>query len=335
MPRNQTPALQKQATAQSGQSADVFTLRKGTQAPSPRNFAEPADGFFPEDSQRLPIISSAEPSAAMAAVEDVDMFFPDDAQVPAADAPPVDIADNSMKARMNELLNSRSQASEEFATPVEESAAPFEMPGEMPKLAAQQEIEPPAVPAAVTEVVTTSSAPFETTVNLAEPAPFFTEGERAIDPKEDMDIAAITGQTFDPSGADSEQTAGTVSDANEGGSRMQQIAAREGTGLKGFCPVALRDDRELKDGRVGIVAFYQSKPYYFSSVAAKEAFEAAPQQYAPAANGEDVTMKTLTGEVVEGSLDHCVWYKDRLYLFQSAENLATFMAAPSAMAVAD
>ena len=46
-------------------------------------------------------------------------------------------------------------------------------------------------------------------------------------------------------------------------------------------------------------------------------------------------MKTLTGEVLEGSLDHSVWYKNRLYLFHSDDNLKTFMAAPAAMAVVE
>ena len=329
MPRTQPPALQKQSTVQSSQSADVFTLRKGTQAPSPRNFAEPAEGFFPEDSQRLPTIASQGTFGGPSAAEDVEQFFPADAATAPPQAAPVDVADDNMKARMNDLLNSRSQVADVAKSSVDESEFPFQMPA----LSAEEEIEPPAVPAAVSEVVTTNVAPFEPSGNLNEPAPFFSGGERAIDPEENMDIAAMTGQTFDPSGADSEQTAGTVADAHDAGSRMQQIAAREGTGMKGFCPVALRDDRELQDGRAGIVAFYEAKAYYFSSPAAKDAFEAAPQKYAPAANGEDVTMKTLTGEVVEGSLDHCVWYKDRLYLFTSADNLATFMAAPSAMAV--
>ena len=230
---------------------------------------------------------------------------------------------------MSELLNSRSEDPAPAESLADESSFPFQMP----VLAADESMEPPAVPAAVTDVITTNVAPLESADAPEEPAPFFSDAERAIDPEEDMNIAAMTGQTFDPSGADSEQTAGTIEDSYDAGSRMQQIAAREGTGMKGFCPVALRDARELKDGRAGIVTIHESKAYYFSSPAAKDAFEADPQKYAPAANGEDVTMKTLTGEAVEGSLDHCVWYKDRLYLFTSAQNLATFMAAPSAMAV--
>jgi YHS domain-containing protein len=95
----------------------------------------------------------------------------------------------------------------------------------------------------------------------------------------------------------------------------------------------LRDERRLADGKAAYVSYYQGKPYYFSSQSAKDRFDASPSDYAPASGGEDLTMKTLTGEVVEGSLDHSVWYKGRLYLFHTAENLKTFMAAPSAMAI--
>ena len=114
---------------------------------------------------------------------------------------------------------------------------------------------------------------------------------------------------------------------------MQQIAARDGIGLKGFCPVALRDRRALEDGKAAYISFFHSKAYYFSSAEAKAAFDDHPEGYAPAAQGNDVTLMALTGEVLDGSLDHAVWYKDRLYLFSTDENMKTFMAAPSAMAV--
>lgn len=114
---------------------------------------------------------------------------------------------------------------------------------------------------------------------------------------------------------------------------MQQIVTRNGTGFKGFCPVALRDRRTLEDGRVAYMSSYGGNAYYFSSAAAKAAFDNNPLKYVPAADGYDVSLTAITHETREGSLDHAVWYKDRLYLFDTAESLKTFMAIPSAMAL--
>ncbi len=106
-------------------------------------------------------------------------------------------------------------------------------------------------------------------------------------------------------------------------------------GLRGYCPVALRDERRLAAGYHHMHSTYESRTYRFSSLAAKAAFDANPSQYAPVAQGRDVTLLSLTRESREGSLEHGVWYRGRLYLFTSSHTLETFMAAPRAMAEAD
>lgn len=112
--------------------------------------------------------------------------------------------------------------------------------------------------------------------------------------------------------------------------KMELIASRKGmTGLKGFCPVMLRDARDLVDAREEYTAVFNEKAYSFSSGEALQAFLAEPEKYAPAIHGSDVIHLSLTGEEIEGSLDHAVWYKGRLYLFTSAETMETFVAAPS------
>ena len=108
----------------------------------------------------------------------------------------------------------------------------------------------------------------------------------------------------------------------------QKIASRAASGLKGFCPVALRDQRELLDGNEKFLAVFGGKEYTFSSPQALEKFLANPEKYAPARNGQDVIHHALTGENMEGSLDHAVWYKGQLFLFNSVETMETFMAAP-------
>ena len=118
--------------------------------------------------------------------------------------------------------------------------------------------------------------------------------------------------------------------------KQEMIAARKGLrGLKGFCPVVLRDDRDLVDAHSQFRVIFNSKTYYLSSSDAVSAFHADPAKYAPAARGCDVIQQAITGEELEGSLDFAVWYKGRLYLFTSAETMDTFVSSPSSHATLD
>jgi YHS domain-containing protein len=105
-------------------------------------------------------------------------------------------------------------------------------------------------------------------------------------------------------------------------------------GLKGFCPVVLRDQRELADVNLAYCSIYHGRKYYFSSAAAEARFEACPHKYAPIAGGVDVVVKTNSDQDVEGSLDFALWYKDRLYLFCSPESLQAFSLSPTAYSAA-
>ncbi len=115
--------------------------------------------------------------------------------------------------------------------------------------------------------------------------------------------------------------------------QRSQILARAGqTGFKGFCPVMLRDQRELVDANSGIVASFGLQQYSFCSERAKAAFEADPSRYAPAAGGSDVVLLVNTAEEQAGMLDYSLWYRDRLYLFCSRETMALFSKDPSRFA---
>lgn len=105
-------------------------------------------------------------------------------------------------------------------------------------------------------------------------------------------------------------------------------------GLKGFCAVALRDARDLKNALPEHTATYKGRTYYFSSDDAKVAFEKHPEQYAPVSGGNDIV---LLKEKInkEGSLDHAVWFKDRLYLFTSQKTLEQFVASPSGFVISE
>ncbi|MCR9198740.1 MAG: hypothetical protein NXI04_08860 [Planctomycetaceae bacterium] len=109
-----------------------------------------------------------------------------------------------------------------------------------------------------------------------------------------------------------------------------RIMARTGkTGFKGFCPVELRDNRELIDSRQDHKARFGLQTYYFSSEEARVAFEENPSRYAPAAGGSDVVLLVNTSEEEPGSLDFSLWYRDRLFLFRSRETQQLFSKNPA------
>lgn len=100
------------------------------------------------------------------------------------------------------------------------------------------------------------------------------------------------------------------------------------TGFKGFCPVALRDRRDLVDAQSEYSATFGLQTYEFSSAEAKAAFESDPSRYAPAAGGNDVVVLVNSGEEQSGMLDFALWYRDRLYLFRSRETMTLFNKDP-------
>ncbi|MBL8851352.1 MAG: hypothetical protein JNG89_16840 [Planctomycetaceae bacterium] len=118
--------------------------------------------------------------------------------------------------------------------------------------------------------------------------------------------------------------------------KLSRIAERKGlTGFKGFCPVMLKDHRELVDAKLEHTVEYSGRQYWFSSATARQQFLADPTAYIPARNGIDVVLFDRTGESRDGSLDHAVWYKGQLYLFDSTESQAEFAAAPQAHQVSE
>jgi YHS domain-containing protein len=116
-------------------------------------------------------------------------------------------------------------------------------------------------------------------------------------------------------------------------SKYERISSRTGlTGLKGFCPVRLRDHRDLEDGQPAYRVQHNGRVYALSSAEALQSFLADPEKYVPAASGYDVVLHSQTGESVEGVLDHSAWFKGRLYLFTSAENKDAFVSNPQGYA---
>ncbi len=138
-----------------------------------------------------------------------------------------------------------------------------------------------------------------------------------------------------PTKSAAEEAAKTQVTAEEIDAKVKLVKERgELRGLKGFCAVALRDTRDLKNALPEHTATYKGRTYYFSSDDAKVAFEKHPEQYAPVSGGNDVVL--LKEKVTkEGSLDHAVWFKDRLYLFTSQKTLEQFVATPSGFVISE
>jgi YHS domain-containing protein len=112
--------------------------------------------------------------------------------------------------------------------------------------------------------------------------------------------------------------------------KMQKIQQRLGMkGLKGFCPVTLRDERELVDAKPEFHFTHRRQKFHFTSAEARDKFEANPLRYKPAAYGADVVSLSRDKEVVEGTLDFAAWYKGRLFLFSSRENYDIFLKDPT------
>ena len=118
--------------------------------------------------------------------------------------------------------------------------------------------------------------------------------------------------------------------SSETEAKMALIRERGGMkGLKGFCPVTLRDDRELKDSRKEFSASFRGQKFHFATAAAQQRFDAEPARYVPAAYGADVVILIRDKDVAEGSLDHAAWFKGRLYLFSSEASHQTFVSEPA------
>ena len=118
--------------------------------------------------------------------------------------------------------------------------------------------------------------------------------------------------------------------------KMKRIRERFGMkGLKGFCPVSLREDRELVDARPEFTSTHRGQRFHFATEEARDKFEEAPSRYVPAAYGADVVALSRDKDVLEGTLDFAAWYKGRLYLFGSQENYDAFIAEPIQFATID
>lgn len=158
---------------------------------------------------------------------------------------------------------------------------------------------------------------------MRSPAPRLAAPRSTPAPHAPSDDVQPGARTMPPKPLDPEPAAELPKNPHE--RKLRMIAQRSGTGFKGFCPVTLRDERELVDAAPQFMGTYEGQTYAFANLEAQRRFERDPKKYTPMSGGYDVVLLSSHGREVPGSLDYAIWYKDRLHLFSSRETLETFV----------
>ncbi|ADG68704.1 Tetratricopeptide TPR_2 repeat protein [Planctopirus limnophila DSM 3776] len=129
-------------------------------------------------------------------------------------------------------------------------------------------------------------------------------------------------------------------------SRRQQILGRQQQDLFcGYCPVALREARELVDGRPEFACESDGQRILCSSAEALKLFQSDPSRYLPVKAGQDLVLSkesSSAGKPDElptptsppasrGNLAYASWYEGKLYFFQSAAALKEFHEHPESV----
>lgn len=204
----------------------------------------------------------------------------------------------------------------------------------LPELPAASDSETPEVADAAPALL---PLPESEMLPIAVAAPETTEApaEAAASTEESFELPQITpaGGAKETKPAAEPESDAPESDApqSEHADKFAQIAARSGNGFKGFCPVVLRDDRDLADTDAQFSSTYDWREFQFSSAEAKAKFDANPEKYVPVLGGDDV-VRAADGEHVAGSIEHAAWFKNRLYLFGSRESMRKFVTEPARFA---
>lgn len=99
-------------------------------------------------------------------------------------------------------------------------------------------------------------------------------------------------------------------------------------GLEGYCPIALIEDKEWKEGDRQFGCIHRGQLYLFLSLKARDQFLESPDRYAPILAGFDPVVFTENGELVAGNREHGRFIDDRIVLFTSEESFLKFKEEP-------
>lgn len=127
----------------------------------------------------------------------------------------------------------------------------------------------------------------------------------------------------------------------QGGSPFQLTAKTIASGdlppmtMGGYCPVALRLRGTWEPGDPRLAAEFDGRQYLLSGPRELTIFAASPQRFVPTLGGDCIVTFAESGRRVPGRLDEGIVFRDRIFLFSTADAHARFEAEPGAFADAD
>ena len=99
-------------------------------------------------------------------------------------------------------------------------------------------------------------------------------------------------------------------------------------GLRGYCPVTLREDRAWTKGEREFAWEHQGITYFMATPESFRAFIRSADEYAPKLLGCDPVVYHTTGRALPGSTTFAALWRDELYLFVSEKNRRSFYDDP-------
>lgn len=106
-------------------------------------------------------------------------------------------------------------------------------------------------------------------------------------------------------------------------------------GLDGYCPVCIVDGGKWVVGNPEYTADFDGRSYQFPDASARDAFQAAPEKYVPALNGDCIVCYAKGGKRAAGSVNYAAAYLGRVYLFPSETIKQEFLSDPDRYVKAD
>lgn len=116
---------------------------------------------------------------------------------------------------------------------------------------------------------------------------------------------------------------------------MQPSASHQGmmkarVGLQGYCPVCIIAKQKWEKGDPRITSKFDGVTYYFPGQSIKQMFDASPEKFVPALNGDCIVCYEKMGKRVPGSIQYAAMRNKRLYLFPSEKEKAMFVSGGAA-----
>lgn len=105
--------------------------------------------------------------------------------------------------------------------------------------------------------------------------------------------------------------------------------------LAGYCPVTIRSQNLWRRGKSKFKVTFDGKIYFLNGPQELAEFQANPGYYAPVLSGDSVVALVNQYERVPGSVFHVTIYRDRMYLFATAEERDAFRDDPALYENAD